>query len=342
MTPSTSTPADADETPRAGRPSRATTADTHHPSAARAIRPGGGAGAHRANGPTTPADTPNPAATIDASVANPPRPVGAEPASDEAARPAGRRTDSTGRPSRATTADTRLLSTAVSGRAVGSSARSGTRPGGRLAVVLVPVLAVLVVLAGAGAAEAAGYRYWSFWRGADGGWAYQQQGPAVAVPADGAVDGWRFAVSPDGGQDAAKPRTGADFATVCAGTPAQQGRKRVAVVLDFGTPEDAGSAGPPPEQRTLCASVAPSATSAEVLAAVAPPLRYDTNGLLCAISGFPKAGCADQLGSAAQPAGAAPGSSSSSGPNLGLIAGGALVAVLAAGAVWQSRRRRST
>ncbi|MFJ9694987.1 SCO2322 family protein [Kitasatospora sp. NPDC101183] len=205
--------------------------------------------------------------------------------------------------------------------------------------MLVPVLALLVLLAGAGPAEAAGYRYWSFWRGADGGWAYQQQGPAIAVPADGAVDGWRFAVSPDGGQDAARPRSGAEFAAVCADTPAQQGRKRVAVVLDFGTAEDAGSAGPPPEQRTVCASVAPGATSAEVLAAVAPPLRYDTNGLLCAISGFPRAGCADQLGSAAQPA--ATPDSPSSGPDLGLIAGGALVAVLAGGAVWQARRRRS-
>lgn len=179
------------------------------------------------------------------------------------------------------------------------------------------------------------------------------------MPPDGAVDGWRFAVSPDGGQDAARPRTAGDFAAVCADTPAQAGRKRVAVVLDFGTATDSGSGSAsgsgsgsasgsgsgeaPPEQRSACASVVSNATSAEVLAAVAPPLRYDANGLLCAIAGFPKAGCADQLGSAAKPADpSGDGGGSDSGPDVGLIAGGALIAVLAGGAVWQARRRRTS
>ncbi|MFE5582135.1 SCO2322 family protein [Kitasatospora sp. NPDC056531] len=224
--------------------------------------------------------------------------------------------------------------------------------GRRPLAVLLPLIGTLLLVAGAAPAQAAsGYRYWSFWRGADGGaWTYQQQGPAIAVPPDGAVDGWRFAVSPDGGQDAAKPRAQAHFDEICANTPTQDGRKRVAVVLDFGTAEDAGaSAAQPPEQRNACASVAPHASSAEVLAAVAPPLRYDTNGLLCAIAGYPKAGCAEQLGAAA----AQPGSSAkaarqsggdgagSGGPDIGLVAGGALVAVLTGGAVRQARRRRN-
>ncbi|MFE6053518.1 SCO2322 family protein [Kitasatospora sp. NPDC056446] len=235
-----------------------------------------------------------------------------------------------------------------------------------LLLTLVTALAgALLAVAGAAPAQAAGYRYWSFWRGAEGGgWAYQQQGPAIAVPPDGAVDGWRFAASPDGGQDAAKPRTAGSFADICAQTPAQDGRKRVAVVLDFGTAEDTGATGGPsagasagpsagatagtpagavPETRTACAAVAPRATSAEVLAVVAPPLRYDTNGLLCAIAGYPKAGCADQVGAAgaAKPDGAATPADHGSGPDVGLIAGGALVAVLAGGAVWQARRRRT-
>src|SRR5262245_44754302 len=84
---------------------------------------------------------------------------------------------------------------------------------------------------------------------------------------------------------AARPRAGSTglgnlFATVCADTPAKPGRKRVAVVLDFGTAADAPSGEQPPAPRTVCASVAPDASSAEVLAAIAPPLRYDTsNGL---------------------------------------------------------------
>ncbi|WP_234348696.1 SCO2322 family protein [Kitasatospora sp. MY 5-36] len=248
----------------------------------------------------------------------------------------------------------------------GGGARARRRTA--LAALLLPLLGAALLLASAAPAQAAGYRYWSFWRGAEGGgWTYQQQGPSVAVPPDGAVDGWRFALSPDGGQDAAKPRTAGSFADICADTPAQEGRKRVAVVLDFGTAEDAGSAAGSsasgssasgssvsgsstsgssaasvPEQRTACAAVAPRATSAEVLATVAPPLRYDTNGLLCAIAGYPKAGCGDQVGAAgaAQPAAGSADQSTGSGPDVGLIAGGALVAVLAGGAVWQARRRR--
>ncbi|CAM5636896.1 SCO2322 family protein [Kitasatospora aureofaciens] len=224
-------------------------------------------------------------------------------------------------------------------------ARTGRTPRARaaLAAALLPLLGALVLLVCAAPAQAAGYRYWSFWRAGDGeAWAYQQQGPAVAVPPDGSVDGWRFAVSPDGARDAAKPRTAAPFDQVCAATPAQDGRKRVAVVLDFGTAEDAGaSAAQPPGQRTACASVAPRASSAEVLAAVAPPLRYDSNGLLCAIAGYPQAGCGDQVGAAGGAGATGSAAGHGSGPDLGLVAGGALVAVLAGGAVWQARRRHS-
>ncbi|WP_052709668.1 SCO2322 family protein, partial [Streptomyces sp. NRRL S-495] len=164
---------------------------------------------------------------------------------------------------------------------------------------------LIVLLLGAAPAQAAGYRYWSFWRWSDGGWTYQQQGPAVHVPADGEVEGWRFAVSPDGGQQATRPGPAGDFAALCAGTPAEAGRKRVAVVLDFGGPADAPARETPPEPRTACALVPTRASSAEVLATVAPPLRYDVNGLLCAIAGYPRTGCGEQLGGAARPTGTA-------------------------------------
>ncbi|MFD0572769.1 SCO2322 family protein [Kitasatospora gansuensis] len=125
-----------------------------------------------------------------------------------------------------------------------------------------------------------------------------------------------------------------DFATVCAATPAQAGKKRIAVVLDFGTAADAPGGETPPA-RTACAAVPTAASSAEVLAAVAPPLRYDSAGILCAIVGYPRTGCGDTVGNSTE-------QKESSGPSVGLLAGGALVAVLAAGAVWQARRRRDS
>ncbi|WP_351232014.1 SCO2322 family protein [Streptomyces sp. NPDC002133] len=233
------------------------------------------------------------------------------------------------------------------------------------ALVLGAALALVVALP----AQAAGYRYWSFWQSgggaggeaAGGGWMYATQGPATARPADGEVNGFRFSVSTDSA-DSAKPRTAPDFASVCADTPAKAGTKRVGIVIDFGTPADApqGDAPPSPDRRTACARVDPSATSADALAAVAKPLRYNGDALLCAISAYPRSGCGEQVSavapppagpSAATPAADAADASDNSdtsdgsaeeafGPSVGVVAGVAAVLALGTAAFWQSRRRR--
>ncbi|MFF2204524.1 SCO2322 family protein [Streptomyces sp. NPDC058145] len=207
----------------------------------------------------------------------------------------------------------------------------------RRAVAL--LLAAFVVLAGAAQAQAAGYRYWSFWERTGGHWSYATEGPSTARPDDGAVQGFRFAVSEDS-QDATRPRGTADFATICAGTPAKAGTKRVALVIDFGTPADAPSGETPPERRTACARVSSDATTAEALASAAKPLRYDTNALLCAIAGYPHKGCGEQVSAQEKPVKAAKKPEPDGGPSLGLPIGVGVVAVLAGAAVWQSRRRR--
>ncbi|MEU4730558.1 SCO2322 family protein [Streptomyces sp. NPDC023588] len=210
-----------------------------------------------------------------------------------------------------------------------------------LALALGMALAVLA----AGPALASSYRYWSFWDGGSGGgsWSYATTGPSLARPADGSVQGFRFAVSRDAGAEAARPRAAADFAAVCGATPAAEGSKRVALVIDFGVPADAPAGEGPPQEgpRTACAQVAPQATAAEALASVAKPLRYNGAALLCAIAGYPQQGCGEPIADAparpsapsAQPAG------NDGGPSVGLLAGMAAVAALAAAGVWQSRRR---
>ncbi|MFD5481925.1 SCO2322 family protein [Streptomyces hawaiiensis] len=208
----------------------------------------------------------------------------------------------------------------------------------RRAVLL--LLASLLLCAGTGQAQAAGYRYWSFWERDGGHWVYATQGPSLARPSDGDVQGFRFAVSEDSA-DATRPRGKADFATICAKTPARDGRKRVALVIDFGTPSDAPGGETPPAARTACARVSPDATTAEALAAVAKPLRYDTDALLCAISGYPEKGCGEQVSQKRQERKPAVDKSSPSddGPSLGLVAGVAVVVVLGGAAIWQVRRR---
>ncbi|MEV5582170.1 SCO2322 family protein [Streptomyces parvus] len=237
---------------------------------------------------------------------------------------------------------------------------SRARAAARLRVPLVSLLAALVaasaVLLGAGSAQAAGYRYWSFWEGNGKNWEYATQGPSLLRPDDGTVQGFRFAVSEDSG-DADQPRRAPDFGAICADTPAEDGKKRVALVIDPGTTTDAPDGEKPPALRTACARVAPDASSAEALAAVAKPLRYDDSAMLCAISGYPKTGCGEQVsGDSGSTKPSEPAKTTDDqdkdqskdkseegdggGPSVGLLVGIGAVLLLGIAAVVQARRRR--
>ncbi|MEE1928555.1 SCO2322 family protein [Streptomyces sp. TRM 70351] len=228
--------------------------------------------------------------------------------------------------------------------------------------------AALLLLPAAAPAHADGYRYWSFWlRGADG-WSYATEGPGTQRPDDGAVLGFRFAVSEEAGS-AAEPRGAAAFAEVCAGTQPRAGHKRVALVIDPGTAADAPGGARPPGPREECARIPGDGTAADALAAAAPPLRYDANALLCAIAGYPASGCGERIGAdggggpdtgsadgSGPDSGSGPGDGSASAdgsasgdgsaddagsPVLPLAGGVVAVLALAVAALWQARRRRS-
>ncbi|MFJ8400273.1 SCO2322 family protein [Streptomyces microflavus] len=228
-----------------------------------------------------------------------------------------------------------------------------------IAALLTTLLAASAVLFGAGGAEAAGYRYWSFWEGTGTSWAYATQGPSLLRPDDGTVQGFRFSVSEDSA-DADQPRRAPDFGAICADTPAKDGSKRVALVIDPGTAADAPDGEEPPALRTVCAQVAPDASSAEALASVAKPLRYDSSAMICAITGYPRSGCGEQVsGDGGKKDGSgepsAPAASSApaaddgdgvddgdggGGPSAGLLVGIGAVLLLGVAAVFQARRRR--
>ncbi|MFK0253242.1 SCO2322 family protein [Streptomyces sp. NPDC090445] len=256
------------------------------------------------------------------------------------------------------------------GTRTSTSTSTRTRAARTLVLAALTVLLALPVpLLAASPALAAGYRYWSYWDGAGGQWSYATQGPSTARPADGSVQGFRFAVSKDAAAEAARPRAAADFDTVCSTTPAAPGRKRVAVVVDFGVAADAPAGDAPPQDapRTACAQLAPEATAAEALAEVAKPLRYNSAALLCAISGYPKQGCGEQITDAApqdndndngngngaakstqQPEATAEkekkeekeGEEEKDSPWVGPLAGLAVLSGVAGAAVWRSAQRR--
>ena len=208
--------------------------------------------------------------------------------------------------------------------------------------IVVTALAVTTLAAPAARAETA-YRYWGYWLVVDDAWTFAQEGPATRLPVDGSVEGWRFAISTAAGSADAAPRV--DAATVfdqaCGDTPQQAGRMRVAVHLDFGTPQDAPGGGTPPAARTTCVVVDEGATAAAVLAAAAD-VRAE-NGLVCGIAGYPATGCADIVDTSAMdaaPAGeqATPADGGSAGLG-GPVATGLVVIVLAAVGLVLWRRR---
>ncbi len=90
------------------------------------------------------------------------------------------------------------------------------------------------------------------------------------------------------------PRAVATFDTLCAGTPAQAGKKRVGVVIDFGRAADAREGATPPAAKTGCAVVDPAANGIAVLNAVGA--TRTEKGLLCAIDAYPSGGaCSDTV-----------------------------------------------
>ena len=160
-----------------------------------------------------------------------------------------------------------------------------------LLAVLGTALAVLLGLLTATPAQAANYQYWGYYQLVDGKWVYAQTAPAQTNPADGSVEGWRWAITEESGTPPRNPRVTPAFNNVCGSTPAAAGQKRVAVVIDYGRNVDASADGTttPPQPETKCATVDASATGADVLGAVAK-VRTE-GGLVCGINEYPASGC---------------------------------------------------
>ncbi len=135
-----------------------------------------------------------------------------------------------------------------------------------------------------------GYRFWGYYQYTGGQWAFAQKGADQVVPADGSVEGWRYAI---GGAKPRVPRAAGDFATICGATAAETGKKRVALVIDPGTPADSASGEAPPPASGTCVVTDTKATGAKILAAV-KPVRIE-KGLSCGIAGYPAKGCGDAV-----------------------------------------------
>jgi hypothetical protein len=158
-------------------------------------------------------------------------------------------------------------------------------------VVTTLVVGLVTLVVPAGSASAAAYRYWGYFQLNGTTWQFATKGPDQLTPADGSVEGWRFAVA--GESDTRTPRVTTTFDAICGATAAKSGSKRVAVVIDYGRPADQADGSTPPPPVGRCAVVPTAATGAEVLAAVATVRSQDK--LVCALDGIPATGCGDAV-----------------------------------------------
>lgn len=136
-------------------------------------------------------------------------------------------------------------------------------------------------------ADATSYRFWSYWSGGSD-WTFASQG-ASRRPTDGAVEGWRFAIS-EASSSSTPPRHSPGFAQLCGDTDPVDGNKRVGLVIDAGTDADAPDGESPPALVATCVVVPTDANGYDVLAAAGMQLRTD-GGLICGINGYPATEC---------------------------------------------------
>ena len=207
------------------------------------------------------------------------------------------------------------------------------------------------------------YRYWSYFTVEDGAFVAAQTGPVDATPADGAVEGYRYAAPADF-TNPNLPRADlktVTFDSVCADVDAAGGEKRVAVVLDYGVEQDAPDSASIPEPVALCAVVPTDANGLQVLQSVAPKVRTEQGSfgpMLCGINDYPATGCADEIAESGTPADepvefvigddaaaaadAGADSEADAGSNVPLLVVAGLVgALVAVGGLYLSRRRQA-
>jgi hypothetical protein len=140
-----------------------------------------------------------------------------------------------------------------------------------------------------------GWRYWGYFQAAPGAtkWTAAMTGPTVAV-ADGAVEGWAFTFSNDAIPDAKAPKVSPSFAAICGKTKPVAGKKRVGVMIDFGSAvlRPRGESTPRLIQRCVVAEKA--ALGIDVLGQVAK-VRAQGSGFICGLNGYPAKECGVEM-----------------------------------------------
>lgn len=216
-----------------------------------------------------------------------------------------------------------------------------------LAIILTTPAVALAAPSGSGSPSASPspsqvYVYWAEWEAKAGStaWESAQVGAGSMTPADGSSMGWVYGTGTvnDGGS---LPSPKADFNLTCGETPPETGKKRVAVIVNFGPPTLAPQGTTPPQPLAACATVAPSANGIQVLQSITE-VRTTAQGMVCGIDGYPPSGCGTTLEQlAASNAGTTQPTATDNEISLWVtIIGGIAIIGLIIGAIVIAKRRR--
>ena len=138
-------------------------------------------------------------------------------------------------------------------------------------------------------ANAADYRYWTFWVTTNDSWSFANEGAGTLKATDQMVTGWKFAIT--GADNGLPPTESAVFAQLCPDTSEQAGTLRVAVVVDFNDQATAPEGETPPSPNVVsCVTVNEGQTAADALNPAGLEVRAN-DGFVCGINGYPKEEC---------------------------------------------------
>jgi len=140
-----------------------------------------------------------------------------------------------------------------------------------------------------------GWRYWGYFQAGPGAskWTAAMTGPTVNV-ADGSVEGWAFTFSSDAIPDAKAPKVAPSFSTICGKTKAVVGKKRVAVMVDFGSAVLRPKGETTPRLIQKCVVADKSALGIDVLG-LAVKVRAEGSGFICGLNGYPAKECGVEM-----------------------------------------------
>lgn len=134
------------------------------------------------------------------------------------------------------------------------------------------------------------YRYWSYWNAdpSSAKWGYATEGSGTHIPQDGSVEGWRFGLAGDSTR--IQPSMLPNFETMCDGVTPPADGKRVAIVIDPGTAQEAPAGERPSTVITECVTAELGATGLQILQSLVD-VRMEA-GFVCGLDGYPSRECA--------------------------------------------------